>query len=309
MAEAVWSPGLEATDVGACAVCGYDVGGLDGEDACPECGASVADSRDGRLIATAPEGYAHRLAGGAALAEVGAAGMVLVGLLQSIAMGARDWLGAATTSEEMMAAMAGRLWTQMVFMALAMAMMAAAAVGWWRVSSEDPRFAVRDRAAGWRLALRVSLVAVLGAQALLLAGMLVTTLTLAGEATPDAMMRYVPLTAAAAFTIPVAQLARFVATLVYVRVLSRRLGDDRLFAMATRLFWVVPLLVGANWAAEWGIGRALEGRSGFFWADGGREVVAAVVWMVVWVGMIDRLRRGLGEAAATRATPNLGAAG
>jgi hypothetical protein len=78
-----------------------------------------------------------------------------------------------------------------------------------------------------------------------------------------------------------------------VRTLAARLGDWVLRHRATRLLWLGPLLVGVGWGLDRLLGTPASGEFGRVLLIGAIEVASAGVWMYLWVGLIDRLRRDL----------------
>ena len=289
-----------AVSSSACLICGYALTGLANEAKCPECEASVVDSRDGRTISTAPANYVRGLARGALLAEIGAAGMVAVGVL-----GTAWTLGSSWAVDRIMASdpsAAGDFvnmmnWFIMMFGVMSVLLVTCESVGWWRIVRPDPRFASKDVVARSRAVMRVSVVVLPLALAVSVANsigimVVVDMFDMPSVRQNDLIGLFRTASWAGWVAATGAYAARFFSALVYTRALSRRVGDMKLLRMATRLFWLGPLLAIADLAVE---GVISDSYAGLAWGAllGGADLALAVAWLLVWVGMIHRLRNDL----------------
>ena len=271
-----------------CLICGYDIAGLDDAASCPECSAGIGDSRHGGLMASAPDGYVRLLIRGALLIEIAIICILTTDIVADvltqqvsggmIVNGAFDWprirlLNAIISGGALFALLLNALGN----------------LGWWWVSTPDPRFEIQERATPWRRMLRAGLIAFI-----LVAGvefaLLVDMLYMRGTRATNPMTLFA-LQAAAATTMLVT-MVNFFLMVQYVRILARRAGSDRLRTYATRMLWLGPLLALLLYVAKHGLPD--------IFADAriaiAVSVTTAVVWLLIWGGMIELLRQTLVKA-------------
>ena len=275
-------------------MCGYALEGLADEAACPECGAPAGDSRHGGLLGSAPAAYVRGLARGALVAEVGALLQLAMAWVQIGAAYLWNDTSQLTSLSAIRAQVVAQYRVQIVLGVLWALVLGVGLVGWWLVVRPDPRFRSRDVAWGPRVVVRAAVVVLMTVFVLVPVqrgvelGMVLER-TSAG-ANWMAAMRWMVSSAVFVQLFGVfAWLVAIVSIALYVRQLAARLGDRRLLARASRLVWLMPLLVVLQLVLDLSIG-------GLGWAQVAVSLATSVAWFVLWVGMVDRLRRGLAGA-------------
>lgn len=265
----------------ACLICGYDTSGLDNDHPCPECTARVGDSRHGLLIASSPGPYRERLRHGVILVE----SITIIGLVSHVILTivirtlTLAQIESGASWEEQLALMQITMAGGALFLFVLDALVN---LGWWWVSTPDPRFNVPDRAAGLRRAHRAGLILYVLASGAELA---LSVLWLFMSRTMISMTVMLASSQASMLVKMFVGAASFFLIARYVRVLARRLGARRLRSWAESASWMAPLLAISGYVimtaeASW-----------FAWIAWG------VIWLTAWVGMIDLLRRSLPKAS------------
>ena len=98
-------------------------------------------------------------------------------------------------------------------------------------------------------------------------------------------------------TSSLAWIVSYIACLLYIRGLARRIPDDKLVLSTRRLIWIGPMLLLVALLA--GLMMVFNP---FFGVIGGLVLLAvaigALVWLLLYAGLLDRLRRVLKQARA-----------
>ncbi len=306
--DEVPSAGSALADDRPCLQCGYNLRGLSPAGACPECGTPVQRSLLGNLLVYSSREYVRQLVIGVRLiwwsitiAILLGIGGALLGFMLSAAVG-----GAASFGH--VVALGGLVTTAMGL------------VGWWLLSSPDPAVLGEDKAVGARKVLRVSLV--VSAACFLantvfqygfgrvggsvLAPMFGRGLGIGGAGAPSTSTAIDWLAAAAALVSQIAWLVKFFASMVYVRGLAARVPDEGVYARARVLMWfgaslgcvlilamIVAMVAVIAMTASASRGGAPAGVMLLIvplMCGGG---IAWIVFLVMYVGLIDRLKRAL----------------
>jgi hypothetical protein len=305
---AAYALGNVIADDRPCLQCGYNLRGLSPTGACPECGTPVQRSLLGNLLVYSSREYVRQLIVGVrliwwsiAIVIVMSVGGVLLGIVLSAAMGGATSLGH-------LVALGGLVTTAMGL------------VGWWLLSSPDPAVLGEDKAVGARKVLRVSLVVSAGCflantvfqygfgrvGGSVFAPMFGRGFGTGGAGAPTTGTAVDWLAAAAALVSQVAWLVKFFASMVYVRGLAARVPDEKVYARARVLMWfgaslgcvlilvmIVAMVAVITMTASASRGGAPAGVMLLMvplMCGGG---IAWIVFLVMYVGLIDRLKRAL----------------
>lgn len=271
-----------------CLKCGYSLKGLATDGVCPECGTVVARSLRGNLLKYSNPDYLARLHVGALLVELSIAAMLC--LYVALALTAIN-----TAVKGRAAAGAwGRSDTAQVLQLLLLGASVTSLVGWWMVSSPDPAFVGQDPGGRPRKVLRVMLV-------IAAVSLLIRTVTAYGQfygAGPDVVHA---LDVAAQWLGLLAGLARIIsyfAELLCIRGLASRVPHPQMMGRAKTLMWLGPTLVVGG-PVSFFVVVTLAGPLAILLVFSG--AIALLVWALLYVGIIDRLRvvmKGVREHAA-----------
>jgi hypothetical protein len=274
-----------------CRQCGYNLRGLNELGSCPECGSAAADSLRGDSLRFAAPKYLAVLVQGAKLIWWSIA-VVLLAIICVVCAVMYSYAG-------------GRL-GQAAGDALGFALLASSLLslmGWWLLSTPDP--AARDGGRGRvsRAILRGSLVvSTLGFVATLVAR-LPSTSRAASSGTLSNMqvllLYQVPMLANGAVII--AWIVGFYASMVYVRALAERIPDHVLARRANILLWSLVTIVGF-WFVAFVSTFLFQGSMGSM-IPGCAALVVTLVFVVIYIHLIDRLKTSLFKLQVEQAGP------
>jgi len=212
-------PAAAATDVAACLRCGYALRGLAPDGMCPECGTPIERSLRGNFLVYSDPAYVRWLHAGSVLIEAAlAARVLLIGALLAaqVAAGATGWSSAPLEGAWKL----GNLGAS-----------AAALAGWWALSAPDPAFLGAGAGSRARVVVRW-----------------VVCIT-AGMSILDLIVQVAPLSAGLSVSTQARVLVwlavlvgGFLAEMLYIQWLTRRLPDRRLHRFAGTMLWLAPVL-------------------------------------------------------------------
>lgn len=248
----------------SCRRCGYELRGLAREGTCPECGAPVADALSGGILHLAAPEYLRWINRGAAL-------VFWIGIAFSLYFAAeiaiivcRDLNYSVSRGTEMTVAGAGALGGLLN------------ALGWWWVSEPDPAFIGRDPSERVRKFARVTFLILMATE---IAGLALTAL---GPSLPAVVTTINDI-----LNFAVAIVSYFPSVL-YLRVLARRVPDEALARFCGTLLWLGPLLMTVG-CAVFGLG----------------PIAAMVLMLVVQWRIWRRIREALSRAEQAEHRPNM----
>lgn len=271
-----------------CLFCGYNLTGLSHEATCPECGVPVTEARRGYSLHHAPERYVRLLARSVLTIQTATAAILGLRLVRYLIWMAVNYLWPDSIRELMFNV------TRVVSSMLTLLMLVpflAAAMAWWQLTSPDPRAQERqDRLTPLRYAVRIAATA--QASFMLLA----TPLWIYWMFSPGSWpfwSQYVRGTDGVVSFLLASSL--FVTAVLLLRVLARRLGAPGLRRWITNLLWIGPVAAILGQGAQFASFN-LAGFGGF-WLIGAVDLLSRALWLVVWVGTLESLRRRLLTAA------------
>ena len=212
-----------------CINCGYSLAGLAASGVCPECATPCEHALRGNLLHFAGEGYFRSL-------EIGVR-LVLLGTVLQVVLA----IGAFSMPFVARAGVAFTQW-QLVYSGAGLAVSAMFLYGWWRLSEPDPGYMGVRRGADARQIVRLATAALAGLQVVSMG------LLLASPAGPIAFGS--PMFAVQAgvglLSILVTAIG-FFAGMRYLRWLAPRLPNRKVYDLAGRNMWLLPVLntVGA----------------------------------------------------------------
>ncbi|MFG0251970.1 MAG: hypothetical protein ACF8NJ_03755 [Phycisphaerales bacterium JB038] len=215
---------LEREDV-FCRQCGYNLRGLTPEGKCPECGTPIERSLRGNLLVYSSPEYLTKLHQGVFLILAAIVAQIILTVLAIVLMAAVGLQGASTAG------------VQLVLNGLGIAVSVASWYGWWLFSSPDPAFVGLERGNAARRVVRVAVmliaaltIAQTGMSYAVNSGTAVSTLSLA-------LLTLVGLLSLAASA------TMFFASMLYMRWLTPRIPDPKLFERSKMYMWLLPILV------------------------------------------------------------------
>ncbi len=205
-----------------CSGCGYNLLGLALSARCPECDTSVEDSLRARHLQFAKPQYRRELVAGISLALAG----ILLGFSLFIAQIVASFTGYTNPARGFIE-LAGFLASVLT------------AVGYWRYTTPDPRFALTEQANSARIVARAS-VAVAAACILTKAviGFAVNPAALATGAA--SLLGLISLLASLGYL--VSFIVQFIAIMFYTAWLARRIPNEIIAACAERYCWMLPVI-------------------------------------------------------------------
>lgn len=254
--------------------CGYSLRGLSLDGRCPECNRTIADSLRGNRFKYCAPDYLASVHSGVVLAEM-ALTVEAVSLGAGIAWvwtGRAGWLG--TTSN-----------------ALAAGSVLLSLVAWWLVTQLNEGYTGPDTARGTRLVVRVSAIVTMVAHLFIVVPLWLGAFPRGwpGAIQPSAWPWFLVAGSVGWF---VGAVAKYFASLVYLRWLAPRFPDPVIARWAGRLLWAGPLVVGVLTGA--GILAAMKvkllagevGQKTF-------ESLAMLMMDALFFVLLERVRRGL----------------
>lgn len=230
--RAVAAPAAEgptSTTVGAgraCLGCGYDLGGLPSDGACPECGAPVARSLKGPLLRFASGELLAKLHTGVVLviagtiAQLALTGVAFVAGIAAAISGSAPFIRSA----QVLSAIGSTVLTVAIL------------IGWWLVTTPDPGVAPRWDARRTRRWVRITVIIQIGASLLQMFSTLATPALQTGGMAVWIVGIGVALVAIGAW------IAAFFAQMLYLRWIARRIPDPRVVEWTKMMMWLGPLL-------------------------------------------------------------------
>jgi hypothetical protein len=266
---------MKVPDGTPCPRCGYELTGLDPQGRCPECGSPVELAlRPDYLVYTSPE-YVAKLHTGAFLVVLSMVITILTVLATMLFAVSGLWRGGGA---DVLGTLAG------------FAIGILSLTGWWLLSSPDPAKTSIDRGATSRTVLRGLLVIQVGAALINLVVELTGMVFAAGSAI--ALMNIIE---------QIVSYAAFITSMLYLRTLAWRMPSQHIADRAKVLLtFAIVLLVltivfffGAALAA--GIGGAMGGGIALAGCLIIPLAIAAIVFFVMYLFLLDRTRRTLKE--------------
>ncbi len=219
-----------------CIQCGYNLHGLTPERNCPECGMPIERSLRGNLLRNSSPAYLRKLHQGVFLIL---AAIIAQVLLIMVSFG----IGIASAS---MAGSAPAM-LQLILNILGTFVSLASLYGWWLFSSPDPAYVGREHGAAARRIVRLSVV--------LTAVVTVVNTPIAYFVNPGAGLGdplMLLMMAVGLISIGVSAML-FFASMLYMRWLTPRIPDEKLFRRSKTYMWLLPILVTVG-ALACGIG-------------------------------------------------------
>jgi serine/threonine protein kinase len=245
-----------------CLSCGYDLRELPRDQNCPECGTPIERTMRGNLLIFSTPEHLRKLRRGVSCVIIGACGLLLstvASLVMGFAVGL-DMIGASSVVIAFDISMA----------TLQVAMAALIMTGWWMASSPDPSILGMDRADWPRRVLRITMFIAL----------LLFVIVMIGKSLDlfEVEHRVLLVSLLGLLTLMLIALAvLFIASMVYLRWLARRVPDRRAEQQAMHYLWLLPLLST--------VGLCVLGLG---------PVAAAVLYVV----LLNRIRLGINRVYA-----------
>lgn len=244
-----------------CLKCGYDLLGLDRAAVCPECAAPISDSVRGTLLRFADPAYLSRLHSGAVLVLTA----IIVGLLSDVA-------GRLTS----VAAPDLHISVSLAFGVVSFLAGVCGLVGWWRLSTLDPNYPGQDTGGAARRFVRIAVIVQAVALAMLPLPIAAVLLDLVRIDTDQRLATFGFVVLGLTVVSLGARLLQFLAAMVYLKWLGRRVPNTKIVKRAGTLMWVGPLLCT--------VGLLI--------------VVGPLIALVLYYNLIDWLRKDLSDIRA-----------
>lgn len=220
-----------------CKQCGYDLSGLSEDGVCPECGFSIELSLAEDLLENSAPAYLKVLHLGVILILT-ALTIKFLSILGSIIHGFTvSYNGSTTTGNT---GIFNSIESIVDFVAALIT-----AIGWWMFSAPDPMFTGRADGSVSRKVVRITTIVNLGASILAIP-LLFLALT-----SPSGMMLW--LTIGIGVLSMIAWITGYFAGMQYLRWLSPRVPNMRVYERAKMFLWLGPLLFTVGWLCA-GIG-------------------------------------------------------
>jgi hypothetical protein len=208
-----------------CIQCGYNLRGLTSDRNCPECGTPVARSLRGNLLRHSSVDYLRKLHVGVFLILAAIIAQILLGF----AAAAIGIIAIGGTGPGLNIAAFDLITT-----AIGVVISAASLVGWWMFSSPDPAFLGAEQGQTARQVIRGTVIALV---AITLINLFLTPLATPGGTAPiDFVVAGLGLLSLAATAV------KFFAAMLYMRWLTPRIPDEKLFNRSKLYMWLLPLL-------------------------------------------------------------------
>lgn len=274
---------MSAVERTTCFFCGYDLASVPDDGQCPECGQPAREARRGDAIDTAPRSHGRRLVTGALLIELGLLITLALGVIRhALAVVMTQVLGDGTglsTWDVINQYASGGL------SILILGVATIEIIGWWRLTTVDPRLARRDPATIVRHLVRITVVL-----APLMSGL---WLVLDWTSGPRAVLTAFVVVGA------IVRIGRHVAIVLLVRSLARRAEAPTLRRWATHLLWIGPVAAIAHQVLI----TFMFDQVSFdrFWIVHTLSLSLSFAWTLLWIITIDWLRRAI--VAAMRQAP------
>ena len=207
-----------------CIQCSYNLRGLSGDGACPECGTPIARSLQGNLLRFSSPDYLSKLHRGVFL--------ILTAIIVQLVLGFVGFgIGLATAALN-----SNQSIVVVVSSLLGILVAGVLLYGWWLFSEPDPGFLGKENGRSARQIVRWS---VIGA-AVVTALNLPVQFGLAGGGTPTGLLAVLSMLVGALGLIVTA--VKFFASMLYVRWLAPRLPNAAVEKRARTLMWLGPVL-------------------------------------------------------------------
>ncbi len=224
-----------------CGGCGYALEGLPFNGQCPECGLSVRQSLAGDLLRDAGPQYVESLRRGATLvlvSLVASFSMQIIGLIA--ALGFAAYIGVSAAGGAAPAAMPAMSWitlVQTLFGLVGVAFSIVGLVGWWKLSTHDPRHGPTQQGTA-RQVVRVAVTVVTATS--LASVVLQPFFGSVGAAMPGAGIMVVAI--GIGIISVAAGATMFFAAMLYIKGLAVRIPDHELESRARTFIWLLPLI-------------------------------------------------------------------
>lgn len=266
-----------------CVICGYDLTGLPEEGSCPECGAPALQ-RDGAIFRAASADHLERMERGSALALIAA--MLRLGL--GAAWAAAGLLLPSKLVEHFSPATVLHAMADLTVAGLI-------TIAWWTLTAQ-PLWSTHDRMLTHRRFLRRAIVALLLVSMLNAIAREFARAQAEVNPTGFGMRPVFTFLMLAGALVLVTEILTYIAGVLFLVQLCRRLGDDGLYRDARRLRWSVP----AAFVLMAAISVVLRSAGWISILLG--SAVFAVLYYWIWVRFLARLHRRIRLVAAQAAT-------
>jgi hypothetical protein len=232
-----------------CLVCGYNLRSLPASGKCPECGAAVARSLKGVLLRYCAPEYVARLRRGILMVEA-AIGLEILAKLLMVGLNFTAVMNAGVLKVSPGPGPTGATFSgyrptlalERTSLLISIALQALSLVGWWWFTTPDPGLAERDPADRWRRILRFFLALSAATAAVNFVTTFVPSLMTQANAAAGGLLPKVTVRLAIKGLSEIAFLVGFIATMLYMMHLARRLPDLKLKKTAELYTWLLPVV-------------------------------------------------------------------